>query len=461
MFQIRSEPLDRDEAIRSILNDQAGALVVFEGWVRDHNQGKKVSSLEYQVYRELALKEGQKIINEARELFNVHDVFCLHREGHLKLGEVAVWIGAVASHRDDAFKATRYVIDEIKHRLPIWKKEHYVSEEAQWVFCRDHHHHVHFEEADYYAKQAQLIDQDQLRKKKVTIVGAGGLGCPLLQSLSMAGVGSITIVDHDKISISNIHRQPLYSPNLVGEKKAIVAQKKMLELNPFIEVQAVDELVDASNVERIFSDQDLIIDCTDNMLTKYVLHDAAFKLSIPLISASIHRYDGQIRTFIPGQNAGCLRCQISETPDDGLLGNCNDFGVVGASVGLIAQMQAMEALTYLRSEANSTTDVTLLFNTQTLSQMRIKNFKKDDCSTCRGEVDLERDEINVGIESFDPKDFILVDIRNQADDHLDQYKNSDKKVLVMCQRGIRSQRLVKQYRSQGCHHFHSVRGGAQ
>jgi molybdopterin/thiamine biosynthesis adenylyltransferase/molybdopterin synthase catalytic subunit len=460
MFEIQSTAFNRDEAISKVLNDKAGALVVFEGWVRDHNQGKKVSSLEYQVYRELASKEGRKILTEAKELFNIHDVYCIHREGHLKLGDIAVWIGAVASHRDDAFKATRYVIDEIKHRLPIWKKEHYVAEEPQWVFCRDHHHHVHFEEADYYAKQSKLIDQDLLKKKKVTVIGAGGLGCPVLQSLTMAGIGSITIVDDDKISLSNIHRQPLYSPNLVGEKKAIVAQKRMMDLNPFITIQAIDSHVDVSNVEGLFADQDLVIDCTDNMRTKFLLHDAAFKLSVPLVAASIHRYEGQVRTFVPSLKAGCLRCQISQTPEDSLLGNCNDFGVLGASVGLIAQVQAMEAITYLKTGTNKTSSSTFLFNTETLTQMSLKNLKLEDCPVCRGDVHYEQDLINVSLNQFSQSEYILVDMRDKEDAHLDQFKNSDKKVMVMCHRGVRSQKLVKEYRSQGCHHFHSVQGGA-
>src|SRR4051812_14739088 len=118
MFSLSDENLKRDDLYDSLLNDKAGAIVVFEGWVRNHNEGKPVTSLEYQVYPELALKEGKKILDEARQKFNLHDVKSVHRQGHLKLGDIAIWIGATASHRDDAFKATRYIIDEIKHRLP-------------------------------------------------------------------------------------------------------------------------------------------------------------------------------------------------------------------------------------------------------------------------------------------------------------------------------------------------------
>lgn len=236
LFTLTSGTIERDDLIKLLENHEAGALVSFEGWVRDHNQGKKVSSLEYQVYPELAHREGEKILREAKEKFNIHSVVCTHRFGHLKLGEIAVWVGAVASHRDDAFKATRYVIDEIKHRLPVWKKEHYVSERPEWVFCRDHHHHVHFHEADYYQKQKLVTKQDRLKASKVAVIGAGGLGCPVLTGLTTAGVGEIHVYDDDTINLSNIHRQPLYSPDVVGEKKITIAVTKMKALNPFISI---------------------------------------------------------------------------------------------------------------------------------------------------------------------------------------------------------------------------------
>src|SRR5690606_29026806 len=131
MFSISTETLNRDDLHLALSNDKAGAIVVFEGWVRNHNEGKKVKSLEYQIYHELAQKEGEKILSAAKSKFNLHDIKAVHREGHLSLGEIAVWIGATASHRDDAFKATRFVIDEIKHRLPVWKKEHYLDQNPE------------------------------------------------------------------------------------------------------------------------------------------------------------------------------------------------------------------------------------------------------------------------------------------------------------------------------------------
>ncbi len=112
---------------------QAGAFVSFEGWVRNHHQGKKVVALEYEAHQKLCLTEANKILAEMKKQFDVLDARIVHRIGRLKVGEVAVWIGVTASHRDQAFKACRFLIDEIKQRLPIWKKEIYANGDSGWV----------------------------------------------------------------------------------------------------------------------------------------------------------------------------------------------------------------------------------------------------------------------------------------------------------------------------------------
>jgi molybdopterin synthase catalytic subunit len=122
--------------LRVELADPAcGGYASFEGWVRDHNEGRRVTRLEYEAFAPLAVREGARIIEEACERFGVRRALCVHRLGELGLGEVAVWVGAAAEHRDEAFRACRYIIDEVKHRLPIWKKEHYDSGDSGWVNC--------------------------------------------------------------------------------------------------------------------------------------------------------------------------------------------------------------------------------------------------------------------------------------------------------------------------------------
>lgn len=459
MFRLSATPIIRDEEISLLQNDKAGALVVFEGWVRNHNQGKQVSSLEYQVYEALAQKEGEKILHEAIHKFNLHHVVCTHRFGHLKLGEAAVWIGATATHRDDAFKASRFIIDEIKLRLPIWKKEHYVLETPEWVFCKDHHTHVHFHEHDYYEKQSKLVAQEKLKAAHVLVIGAGGLGCPALMSLTTAGVGHIDIVDFDTISLSNIHRQPLYSPDVVGEKKVVVAQNKLSTLNPFIHVHGHDKRIDATNVEKMILGKDLVLDCTDNLETKFLLHDACMKHKIPLLSASIYQFEGQIRTFVP-EVTGCLRCVVSETPDDALLGNCNDFGVLGSSVSILGHMQASEAIQFLQHKNNATMESTYFFNVKTLTPMKVKNLKRENCECCQGKVEIKVNEFEIDVAALNTMDAVLVDVRDQDDKILDNFKNSGKPVVVCCHRGIRSKRLVSEMRLQGYLNFYSLKGGA-
>ena len=123
-------------ALRAALADPAcGGFASFEGWVRDHNDGLRVQRLEYEAYEALAVREGERIITEAIRRFGATRAACVHRLGALGIGDVAVWVGASSPHRDEAFLACRYIIDEVKHRLPIWKKEHYVSGDSGWVNC--------------------------------------------------------------------------------------------------------------------------------------------------------------------------------------------------------------------------------------------------------------------------------------------------------------------------------------
>lgn len=135
MFQIVQAALDPRVLKSELARDTCGACVTFEGWVRDNNNGRKVAQLEYEVHRELATKEGERVIAEASKQFEIELARCRHREGLLKIGECSVWVGVSAPHRDAAFAACRYIIDEIKQRLPIWKKEYYKDGDSGWVNC--------------------------------------------------------------------------------------------------------------------------------------------------------------------------------------------------------------------------------------------------------------------------------------------------------------------------------------
>jgi molybdopterin synthase catalytic subunit len=155
-FRFTPTPIDGNSLRAELIDTHCGGFTCFEGWVRDHNEGQQVTHLEYEAFEALGVREGERIVAEACQRFGVQQALCVHRLGDLQLREIAVWVGVAAAHRDEAFKACRYIIDEVKHRVPIWKKEHYVSGDSGWVNCErcathahdhsheDHdHHHAH------------------------------------------------------------------------------------------------------------------------------------------------------------------------------------------------------------------------------------------------------------------------------------------------------------------------------
>ena len=148
-FSFSSSPLDCAALQKQLCDMRAGGFVSFEGWVRNHNEGHDVTQLEYEAFEVLAIKEGMRIVTEAINKFGLLRAACIHRIGSLEISDVAVWVGVSSVHRDEAFKACRYIIDEVKHRLPIWKKEYYVNGDSGWVNCErcaeagNEHEHIH------------------------------------------------------------------------------------------------------------------------------------------------------------------------------------------------------------------------------------------------------------------------------------------------------------------------------
>lgn len=134
-MRITAKTIEPDRLRRSLTDDAAGGFVAFEGWIRNENEGEEVLRLEYEVYEPIAVREGDRIIAEATAKFPILRADCVHREGLLEIGECAVWVGVTSAHRDEAFAACRFIIDEVKVRLPIWKKEYYVNGNSGWVNC--------------------------------------------------------------------------------------------------------------------------------------------------------------------------------------------------------------------------------------------------------------------------------------------------------------------------------------
>jgi len=132
-FALAETPFDTGNLRAALLDERVGGYASFEGWVRDHNEGRRVVGLHYEAYAALAEAEGARILDEAMQRFAILDAHCTHRTGELAIGELAVWVGVTAAHRDAAFAACRYVIDEVKARVPIWKRERYADGDAGWL----------------------------------------------------------------------------------------------------------------------------------------------------------------------------------------------------------------------------------------------------------------------------------------------------------------------------------------
>jgi molybdopterin synthase catalytic subunit len=163
-FRFTQTAIDTDSARRELQDLGSGGYVSFEGWVRDQNEGQEVTRLEYEAFQELAVKEGHRIVAEAMQRYQVKHALCIHRVGSLQLGDMAVWVGVSSVHRGEAFDACRFIIDEVKHRVPIWKKEHYRSGDSGWVNCEGcaaeplhlHAGHEHAEPSDHRHRAAAI-----------------------------------------------------------------------------------------------------------------------------------------------------------------------------------------------------------------------------------------------------------------------------------------------------------------
>jgi len=176
------------------------------------------------------------------------------------------------------------------------------------------------------------------------VVGAGGLGCPALQYLAAAGVGRIGIIDHDVVEVSNLQRQILHSEHTVGLHKAISAAQAIKGLNHSIEVIAITEALSSSNAVELLTSYDVILDCTDNSPTRYILSDTAVYLRKPLVSGAAQKFEGQLCTYNLGEDGPCYRCLFPKPPAQETTGTCEETGILGVVTGVIGNMQALETI---------------------------------------------------------------------------------------------------------------------
>lgn len=223
--------------------------------------------------------------------------------------------------------------------------------------------------------------QEKLKAAKVLVIGAGGLGSPSILYLAAAGIGTIGIVDFDKVDVSNLQRQVLFDTAGIGKPKAERARDRLAGLNPQIRVIAHAVELRAANALEIFSKYDVVLDGTDRFATRYLTNDACVLLKKPLISAAIHRFEGQAMTYVPNRGP-CYRCLFPEPPTEGLVPNCAEAGVLGVLPGVLGTIQATEAIKLILGAGDPLIGRFLVYDALRMRFRELKLPKDPDCAVC-------------------------------------------------------------------------------
>ncbi|KAI0346326.1 hypothetical protein BDW22DRAFT_1352390 [Trametopsis cervina] len=231
--------------------------------------------------------------------------------------------------------------------------------------------------------QFGLEGQLSLRKAAVIVIGAGGLGCPALQYLVAAGVGRVGIVDHDVVEVSNLQRQILHSESKVGMNKALSAERALAQLNSSVEIITHTCAISADNAVGVLRAFDIVLDCTDNLATRYLLSDTCVVLNKPLVSGAAQKYEGQLCTYNYGQDGPCYRCLFPTPPSPEFAGSCAELGILGAVTGIVGTLQALEAIKILTG-LHEGKPTLLLYSALSLSPFRsIKlRTRRPTCLAC-------------------------------------------------------------------------------
>lgn len=223
--------------------------------------------------------------------------------------------------------------------------------------------------------------QQKLLAARVLLVGAGGLGSPAGFYLAAAGVGTLGIIDGDRVDLSNLQRQILHSTDDLGKSKVVSARETIEALNPDVTVQVYDERLTRDNALDIIRDYDLIVDGADNFATRYLVNDACVLLGKPNVHGSVFRFDGQATVFIPGQGP-CYRCLYPAPPPPGTVPSCAEAGVLGVLPGLIGLIQATEAIKLILNTGTSLRGRLLLYNALSLEFNEVRLRQDPGCPIC-------------------------------------------------------------------------------
>lgn len=244
-------------------------------------------------------------------------------------------------------------------------------------------------ELDRYARQIILpafggAGQAKLKGAHVAIIGAGGIGCPAITYLAAAGVGKLTIIDHDRIELSNLQRQPLFTDADIGALKAEVAADTARRINPHVEAVALAERLDAGNAEALLAGAGLILDGCDNFATRLAVNAAAVALHIPLLSAAIGAFEGQVALYEGWRaDSPCYACLVGDDPDRPGI-NCAEQGVMGALAGMVGTMAALEAVRALTGWGRALTGRLTILDMLDRRWREVAVAKEPECPICGG-----------------------------------------------------------------------------
>jgi len=242
-------------------------------------------------------------------------------------------------------------------------------------------------EIERYARHLILREvggagQQKLRKSKVLVIGAGGLGSPVLQYLAAAGVGTLGVIDDDIVSLSNLQRQVLFDEDQLDMPKVFAAEAKLNALNPHITIRPYNRRLSQENAQDLFADYDLVMDGTDNYKTRSLVNAACVAGVTPLISGAISQWEGQVSLFDPANGTPCYACIFPEEPADGLAPSCAQAGVMGALPGIIGSIMAAEAIKHITGAGQTLAGEMLIFDALYGESRKIGVQKSAECSVC-------------------------------------------------------------------------------
>jgi molybdopterin/thiamine biosynthesis adenylyltransferase/rhodanese-related sulfurtransferase len=343
--------------------------------------------------------------------------------------------------------------------------------------------------------------QRRLRAARVLVIGAGGLGSPILSYLAAAGVGTIGIVDFDTVDLTNLQRQIIYATDDVGRPKLEVAAQRVRSMNPDVEVKLYETRLSSENALEVLRGYDVVVDGTDNFPTRYLINDACVMLGIPNVYGSIFRFDGQASVFCLPEGP-CYRCVYPEPPPPGLVPSCAEGGVLGVLPGIIGTIQATEAVKLILGRGESLAGRLLVLDAMKMHFRELKVRKNPDCPVCGAHptvtalIDYEQfcgirgeemeakslgDEWEVRPKALQEelargKDIVILDVRNPEEARISRIEgsvliplgelpervaelNTADQIVVHCRMGGRSAKAVEFLRSVGFRKVRNLVGG--